>query len=585
MSRPSSRWPKVPTHEQYWRKCNSAGYAMGNASRRRPTEFFALPVVGTLALGVLGICLAVVLLIGDQQLRSALLDVITPVVGLLVSVGLFIVAQRMAVRSRRLALAWGMIALATLLYCVGDTIWAILEVVLQQSPFPSIADAFYLVFYPVFLAGVFLLPDKPSAPNERIHRALDMGIVMVAAILGFWNLLIGPTAISNAGQPILDQVILTAYPVGDLVLFGALLVIIYNRSGEQYETPLFLLSGGVLMLIITDAIFSHQVLIGTYASGGLLDLGWIVSTLLVGMAGISQWAAIQSEDSTGSIPYRTVFRGHSEAIREYLPYFWLIGAYVLLIAGGLTPLPMSFLALSLGVGVIIALVLVRQIVTLVENKRLNTQLQTTMGRLQTQAAELDKTNLALGIDIAERKRVEQALRYSEERYRLLFDKMVEGFALHEIICDAQGQPCDYRFLDVNPAFEGLTGLKREQLIGRTVLEVMPQTESNWIQVYGQVALSGKALHFEDFAGALDKWYDVVAFSPQREQFATIFLDITERKRVETQRDAQFEELRRWQAVTMGRETRVVNLKREINTLLTQAGQPIRYASAEQASYD
>ena len=68
----------------------------------------------------------------------------------------------------------------------------------------------------------------------------------------------------------------------------------------------------------------------------------------------------------------------------------------------------------------------------------------------------------------------------EQRYRQLFNEMVDGFALHEIICDETGTPVDYRFLEINPAFEKLTGLKAQDLIGRTVLEVLPDTEAVWI---------------------------------------------------------------------------------------------------------
>ena len=124
------------------------------------------------------------------------------------------------------------------------------------------------------------------------------------------------------------------------------------------------------------------------------------------------------------------------------------------------------------------------------------------------------------------------LAQSEERYRKLFDTMTEGFALHEIICDDQGRPCDYRFLQVNPAFERLTGLKRKDLIGRRVLEVLPGTEPYWIETYGRVALDGAPAHFERFFPPLNRWYRVFAYRPHPGRFAVIFTDITERRQSE-----------------------------------------------------
>jgi PAS domain S-box-containing protein len=136
--------------------------------------------------------------------------------------------------------------------------------------------------------------------------------------------------------------------------------------------------------------------------------------------------------------------------------------------------------------------------------------------------------------IRQRSQFEEALRNSEERYRLLFAEMAEGFALHEIITDEQGKPCDYRFLEINPAFESLTGLKREDLTGRRVLEVMPGTESYWIQSYGEVALTGKNIHIENYAKELDRWYDVRAFCPKPGQFAVTLSNITRRKEADEQ---------------------------------------------------
>lgn len=131
-----------------------------------------------------------------------------------------------------------------------------------------------------------------------------------------------------------------------------------------------------------------------------------------------------------------------------------------------------------------------------------------------------------------RRKAEEALRKSEQRYRTLFKTMSEGFALNEIINDTQGRPCDFRFLDVNPAFEQLTGLKRNDLMGRRVLDVMPNTESYWIEGFGRVAMTGEPLHMENYASELNRWYEAFAYSTDPGQFAVVFSDITERKQTE-----------------------------------------------------
>ena len=130
------------------------------------------------------------------------------------------------------------------------------------------------------------------------------------------------------------------------------------------------------------------------------------------------------------------------------------------------------------------------------------------------------------------KQTEAALRESEERYRTLFENMTEGFALHEIVCNEQGEPCDYRFLDINPAFEQLTGLKRENVIDKLVTEIMPDIEPAWITAYGEVTMTGKPIHFENYSSALKRHYEVFAYRPAPRRFAVIFMDVTERKQAE-----------------------------------------------------
>ncbi len=140
-----------------------------------------------------------------------------------------------------------------------------------------------------------------------------------------------------------------------------------------------------------------------------------------------------------------------------------------------------------------------------------------------------KSILSLNRDIT-------AHRKAENNYQTLFREMLEGFALHDIICDEAGVPVDYRFLTVNPSFERLTGLKAEAIVGRTVLEVLPGTEKYWIQTFGKVALTGEPVHFEKYAGRLNKYFEVTAFRPAPNQFACILNDTTERKRAEKEKE-------------------------------------------------
>jgi two-component system CheB/CheR fusion protein len=139
-----------------------------------------------------------------------------------------------------------------------------------------------------------------------------------------------------------------------------------------------------------------------------------------------------------------------------------------------------------------------------------------------------------------------ALQRSEEKLESLFRNMSEGFAYHRIVLDAGGRPCDYVFLEMNPAFERLTGLVARESIGRRVTRVIPGIEADptdWIGTYGRVALKGEPVHFESHAVALGRWYAVSAFSTRKGYFAVTFTDVTERRRAEAERVQAQKDLR------------------------------------------
>jgi len=122
------------------------------------------------------------------------------------------------------------------------------------------------------------------------------------------------------------------------------------------------------------------------------------------------------------------------------------------------------------------------------------------------------------------------LERKQKEYNSLFEEMNTGFAFHKIITNKQGTPIDYVFLKVNPEYERQTGLKADELLGRTALEVLPKTDKKWIEVYGKVATGGQPTRFELYSADMDKYFDVNAYSPFKNFFVTTFYDITLKKK-------------------------------------------------------
>ncbi|MBD2113545.1 MULTISPECIES: PAS domain S-box protein [Cyanophyceae] len=137
----------------------------------------------------------------------------------------------------------------------------------------------------------------------------------------------------------------------------------------------------------------------------------------------------------------------------------------------------------------------------------------------------------------ERDRATLALRNSEYRYRTLFESMDQGFCACEMLFDDHGKPIDYRFLEVNPAFERLTELPG--MLGKTALELIPDLDAFWIETYGRVVSMGESYQFERQSVISGRWFNIDAFAigdPQSNRFAILLTDISDRKKAELERE-------------------------------------------------
>ncbi len=157
--------------------------------------------------------------------------------------------------------------------------------------------------------------------------------------------------------------------------------------------------------------------------------------------------------------------------------------------------------------------------------------------LQTQNARLAALNLME--DAVESGRIAEALnvqvRESEERYRSLFNSMDEGYCTIQMIFDEHEKPIDYRYLEINPSFEKLTGM--HGALGKRVREFVPDLEEHWYDVYGKVALTGEPIRIADEVKGMNRWFDIYAFrigGNDSREVAVLFRNITERKLAERQ---------------------------------------------------
>ncbi|HZM23575.1 MAG TPA: PAS domain S-box protein, partial [Anaerolineales bacterium] len=184
--------------------------------------------------------------------------------------------------------AWFILGLSFLMFLIGNAVWAYLEVVLEVEPFPSIADIFYLAFYPLAIWGLIAMPTPPQNRRESLVLWLDLLSVLTAATMFVGYFIILPTVAASGGD-LLTQLVAPAYPIGSLFLTGGMLAVLYYRTSADMRTVFLLLFIGIAVFLASDFSFGYGSLIGTYGVGGWTDAGWNIAQLFFVLAALRQF--------------------------------------------------------------------------------------------------------------------------------------------------------------------------------------------------------------------------------------------------------------------------------------------------------
>ncbi|MBV8983639.1 MAG: hypothetical protein JO248_04275, partial [Acidimicrobiia bacterium] len=218
-------------------------------------------------------------------------------------------------RTRR---AWMLFGLAFSSWWCGDVIWFWFEAIRHIKPFPSAADAGYLCFYPLFIAGILSMPGAPRVLLDRFKVWLDAGTVVIGGTMAIWYLVISPTVAHHEAHW-LNQVLNVAYPVGDLVLVFGVAMLLLRRPSRGMAAALRLLVCGAGLFVVADITYARLNLSNSYSGPAVPDIFWMFAlTAFLTGAVIQRHRASAAEDIDIDLGPGRVSK---------LPYFALVVGY------------------------------------------------------------------------------------------------------------------------------------------------------------------------------------------------------------------------------------------------------------------
>lgn len=355
----------------------------------------------------------------------------------------------------RPAAAWSLLAAAFVAYAAGDALAAVFRVTLTQSPLSVAMNGCYLLFYPLFLAGLLELPKSPLSRTDRLRLLLDLGIVMGSACIAVWVLLLQPLIAQSSPEP-LKLALTLAYPVGDMVLLWGLLSLYFRGRDPEARWIYRLLGLSAGILIVTDLFYSYQILSRNELLYPWASMGYVLShlaALLAALHAVARPPSAEPKPAEEPLQTRPAFASMLLAFAA-LSLAWL----VLLLSGRVEASALSMVMIPL----VVLFVLLRQILETRVNRNLLEGLRAAREELEARVEERTH-DLRMAVDelqseIAERQRAQEERRATEERFSALVQNSYDIITIH----DTEG-----KVLYESPSLSRILGHPPGSLQGRT----------------------------------------------------------------------------------------------------------------------
>src|SRR5829696_2691726 len=274
-----------------------------------------------------------------------------------------------------------LLGLGILSWVFGQAVFTFYEWALHQPPpVPSLADVGFLGVYPFLLLGILLLPAHPLPVASRTRIALDGLMIMTAALTFSWYFILAPVIQQGAGTA-LAKVVSAAYPLAGLLMIACLLILALRPGERNLRPAVRLLALGLALVVVADSNFAYQTLHDAYATGTLPDLGWSLGYMLVALGAyvarlVPTGEATTSPDEPSNTPRAESPLAEQRVWPSLLPYVLAPAVGTLVVYAWRHSAGSDSLVAGVYIGgaLLIGLVLLRQVLTIVENARLYNRL-------------------------------------------------------------------------------------------------------------------------------------------------------------------------------------------------------------------